>query len=172
MLKIQPFKALIKYNQPSSLVLNKTIHTLVFVDASLASHLPLNHAHLDGEVVLLDANRDGVEQITEVLLRYSSVQRLQIACSSSPGAIQIGSAQLNQSTLDRYREQLQTWQRILTPNASILLWGNVGMGINGMAFTGRLSQLTGAIVAVSGELSRSLEASSQNDSVYLTELLS
>jgi hypothetical protein len=157
MLKIQPFKALIRYNRPPLFVLNKTIYTLVFVDAFLASHLPLNHAHLDGEVVLLDANRDGVEQMTEVLLRYSSVQRLQIACSSSPGAIQIGSAQLNQFTLDRYRTQFQTWRQILMPNASILLWGDVAMGTNGMALMGRLSQLTGAIVAVSDYPNRNLQ---------------
>jgi hypothetical protein len=157
MLSFDATKALANYNQPSPLGLVEIIQTLVFLDASLVNCLPLNPIHPGVEVVLLDGNRDGVEQMTAVLLRYSSMRRVQIICSATPGTMQIGATQLNQFTLDRYRTQFQTWRQILLPNASILLWGDVAMGTNGMALMGRLSQLTGAIVAVSDYPNRHLQ---------------
>ncbi|QYO63720.1 DUF4347 domain-containing protein [Leptolyngbya sp. 7M] len=150
MLILQPSTPSVRSNQPC-LVANST-QILAFVDATFVNHLPLiGSIDVGLEVVLLDANRDGIEQVTEVLLCHSCVRRLQIFAASTPGTVQIGSARLDLSTIEAYSHQFQTWQRILTPDASILLWGEVAMGTAGMALMGRLSQLTGAVVAVTGQ---------------------
>ena len=71
----------------------------------------------------------------------------QVRLPGNPGKVQLGSVWLDQETLNRYAGMLQNWRQALMPNAKILLYGNmIVMGTEGMAFMGRLSQLTGALV--------------------------
>jgi VCBS repeat-containing protein len=96
-------------------------------------------------VLILDPNRDGIEQITSALRQYADITSLHIVCHGSPGCLHLGSAPLNLNTLDRYASTLQTWNV-----ASLLLYGcQVASRKEGATLIERLHHLTGASIAAS-----------------------
>ncbi|MBN3875043.1 Calx-beta domain-containing protein [Nostoc sp. JL23] len=106
---------------------------------------------LGSEVVILDANRDGLAQITEFLAKRetNSFQSIHIVSHGSLGSLQLGSINFNFSNLDSYKNQLQKWASALTDKADILLYGcDIASG-EGTKFVQQISQITGADVAAS-----------------------
>ena len=82
---------------------------VVFIDAGVADHQSL----LDGidpaaEVVLLAADRDGVQQIADYLQGRNGIDAVHIVSHGHTGAVTLGSAVLSDATLDDYAEQLRT----------------------------------------------------------------
>lgn len=103
------------------------------------------------EVLLLDPNRDGVEQITQVLRGRTDISSVHLVSHGSPGCLELGSTQLSLDTLDCYVSQLQIWLSSI-PSASLLLYGcSVASGETGITFLQRLHQLTSANIAASPE---------------------
>ncbi|MEB3278588.1 MAG: DUF4347 domain-containing protein [Lyngbya sp.] len=103
---------------------------LVCIDAKVESYKYLCQGVLRGsEVIVLNSNQDGVEQITELLrhrIRHTTAPRIQtlhIVSHGSPGCLYLGNSQLSIDTLDRYADQLQQWRGALTQDAEILLYG-------------------------------------------------
>lgn len=141
------------------LVPPQTAKVLVIFDSAVAGYQTLiRDIASTAKIVVLDANRNGVEQITETLSRCTALESLQIIAQSYPGSIQLGSIWLNHTALETHSNQLQAWRQALTPTARILVHGSrVAMGIEGMAFLGRLSQITGTMVATSGTPLSSVE---------------
>ncbi|MEO5340565.1 MAG: DUF4347 domain-containing protein [Magnetococcus sp. MYC-9] len=123
--------------------------------AFLDPRVPDYQALLDGirpdvMVVILDAQKDGVVQISAVLADQKDISAVHILSHGGPGTLPLGSISLSFATLSDYSEQLQGWARSLTPEADILLYGcDVAAGAQGDAFIYQLSQLTGAEVAAS-----------------------
>ncbi|MEM9154797.1 MAG: DUF4347 domain-containing protein [Cyanobacteria bacterium P01_F01_bin.33] len=98
----------------------------------------------------LSAERDGVDQITRLLSEYDAVESLHIVSHGSPGALHLGSTQLDLEILNEYQAQLKGWAETLSDNAQILLYGcQVAAGNRGRAFVQAFRQLTGANVAAS-----------------------
>jgi hypothetical protein len=127
-----------------------TAKVLLIVDASVNSALPPDRLDLleIAEVVVLDANRNGVEQITGVLAHFAQVSRLQIIAQARPGALRLGSVQLDYANLETYSREIEAWRQFLAPGARILFGSStVATGIEGMKLMGQLSQITGALVA-------------------------
>jgi Ca2+-binding RTX toxin-like protein len=131
---------------------------VVFVDPSVADSETLLGGLLSGSepdtrVAYLDAGRDGVEQITEVLARCTDVSAVQVFSHGSSGSLTLGSTHLGADNLDAYASQLGLWGITLSETADILLYGcNVAQGDFGVAFVNRLAELTGADVAASDDL--------------------
>ncbi len=103
---------------------------LICIDAKVEDYEYLCQGVLLGsEVIILNSNQDGVEQITEHLQarirrrKAPRIQTLHIVSHGSPGCLYLGNSQLNLDTLDQYTEQLQQWRGALTSNAEILLYG-------------------------------------------------
>lgn len=130
-----------------------TVQNLVVVDPAISKHFDLvSYAHKADKFVLLNTAFSGIEQITAALSEFATVSSLQLIASGAPGQMKLGSVWLNALTLETYSDQFQIWRRFLTATANILLSGSqVGHGVDGMAFAGRLSQLTGAIVTVAND---------------------
>ena len=122
---------------------------LVVVDPAVKDLAIVMHGLDDAtELLVLDAAADGIEQIGAKLRAYSTLATLHIFAPSCPGVIKLGKICLDRATLEAYRTQIEAWRQALSPRASILLHGqNIAMGTAGMALVGRLSQLTGAVVA-------------------------
>ncbi|WP_071516815.1 DUF4347 domain-containing protein [Geitlerinema sp. PCC 9228] len=100
--------------------------------------------------VLLDSDRDGIQQISEVLKSYSQLQAIHIIAHGSPGCVYLGNSVLNEKTLPHYRAYLQSWQTALTENADILLYGcRVADTTNQISFLQDLADLTKANIAAS-----------------------
>ncbi len=105
------------------------------------------------EVVVLDSQQDGIQQINQTLANYSEISSIQILSHGAEGSLQLGTTQLNQGNLDTYEFQIQQWANYLTPDADILLYScNVAQSPTGEAFVQQLSQLTGADIAASDDL--------------------
>ena len=123
---------------------------VIFVDAANADLVD----HLQGgaaQVVLLSADRDGVEQIAEFLSSQRGVDAVHIISHGGAGRLALGSASLDSASLDRdYAEEMATIAAALSQNADLLLYGcNVAGTPEGVAFVDALAAATGADVAAS-----------------------
>ncbi|MFN6466383.1 MAG: DUF4347 domain-containing protein [Nostoc sp. DedVER02] len=99
------------------------------------------------ETVILSAQRDGVEQITEVLKQRQNVKTVHIVSHGAPGCLYLGNSQLSLDTLKDYLLQLQGCSR---ENLNLLLYGcNVAAGDAGEEFLYKLHSLMGANIAAS-----------------------
>ena len=84
--------------------------TLVVIDPGIAESAMLAAAVLPGAVaVMLNGDRDGIEQITEILQQYPSVTSLHLICHGVPGMLYLGNSALSLETIDRHAAHLQTW---------------------------------------------------------------
>ncbi|MBE8966908.1 DUF4347 domain-containing protein [Nostocales cyanobacterium LEGE 12452] len=141
-----------KTKTKSTIKLLEASTNIVFIDPKVIDYQSLMAGiTLGSEVVILDANRDGLAQITEFLAKResNSVQSIHIVSHGSVGSLQLGSINFNLSNLDSYKNQLQKWASALTDKADILLYGcDVASG-EGTKFVQQISQITGADVAAS-----------------------
>ncbi|MCV3212537.1 DUF4347 domain-containing protein [Plectonema radiosum NIES-515] len=126
---------------------------IIFIDATVEDYQSLIAGiNPDTKVVILNQMKDGISQITDNLQggKYKAVH---IVSHGGEGSLQLGSKQLNSGNLDIYKSQLQQWRNYLTDDADILLYGcDVAAGKTGVGFVQQLSQLTGADVAASDDL--------------------
>ncbi|MBD2776833.1 DUF4347 domain-containing protein, partial [Iningainema tapete] len=131
-------------NQPRN-----TDSMLVVIDPKVEDYAMLAaNVHEGANVFILDINRDGVEQITEVLGQHPA-STLHIVSHGSPGCLAVGNTYLSLENLDRYADDLKTWSSFLS-SGSVLLYGcNVAAGEVGKAFLSKFHQLTGANIAAS-----------------------
>lgn len=108
------------------------------------------------EVVLLDDNRNGIAQITQALKGRLGLSSLHIVAHGEAGKLWLGAGFVDSNTLEQYKTDLQFWAIAFAPDADILLYGcNVAAGETGRQFVRFLSQLTGADVAASNNLTGS-----------------
>jgi VCBS repeat-containing protein len=108
------------------------------------------------EIIILDPNRDGIEQILEALVGKTGLDAIDIFSHGSEGALTLGSTLLNGDSLADYAAQLAEIGSHLTRQGDILLYGcDVAQGEAGQAFIEQLAQLTGADVAASTDLTGS-----------------
>ncbi|MBF0161098.1 MAG: DUF4347 domain-containing protein, partial [Magnetococcales bacterium] len=126
---------------------------ILFLDPAVPDCRTLLSAIPPGiEILLLDADRDGVAQIRAALAKRNGISALHIISHGGPGRLQLGTASLSAATLAIHATDLQAWSHALTADADILLYGcEVAAGAEGDAFIRRLSQLTGSDVAASND---------------------
>ena len=137
-----------------SILRNSRPKSIVFIEPELDYYQTLASGVLPGaELVVLEKNGNGVEQITEKLQTIAAaggtVAQVHIFSHGNSGSLQLGSATLNADSLPQYESQLQGWRSALTDQADIMLYGcDVAAG-SGSDFVDRLSELTGADIAAS-----------------------
>jgi glucose/arabinose dehydrogenase len=126
---------------------------LVFIDSNLAETSILSSSFENAEVFLLNPNIDGIAQITNVLAQYQNVASVHIVSHGNAGDVLLGNSHLNLANISSYSSDLQSWSHALTTDADVLLYGcNVGAGGDGQSFIQQLSQITGADIAASNDL--------------------
>ncbi|MGL5132461.1 MAG: DUF4347 domain-containing protein, partial [Planktothrix sp.] len=130
------------------------VKTVVFIDSSVENYETLlQGVDPSAEVIILDPNQDGIDQISSILSTQKDIDALHIISHGESGSLQLGNTVLDQNTLSKYTEQFQKWQTGLSENADILLYGcNVASGSLGQSFVTNLSQLTQADIAASNDL--------------------
>ncbi len=98
--------------------------TIVFIDAAVADYQTLlDGVKLGVEAIILDSHRDGIEQISEVLANRTNIDSIHLVSHGEPGSLQLGKTRLFIDNLETYSKQLQQWQRALTVDADILIYG-------------------------------------------------
>ncbi|MCY7282981.1 MAG: DUF4347 domain-containing protein, partial [Cyanobacteria bacterium CAN_BIN43] len=130
--------------------------TLVFVDSEV-EHLDTLIAGIENaRVVVIDSQANGIDQITSVLAGYHQLASVQIISHGKSGAVQLGNAQLSSTTLNQYRDRLQSWGNALSETGDLLFYGcNVAAGTQGLKFIDQISQITQADVQASDDLTGS-----------------
>ncbi len=124
--------------------------SLVILDARV-DRLPMLLADVgaDNEVIVLDPQQDGIEQITAALSRYPQLTRVHLVSHGSPGQLFLGNSQLGLATMEGYAEQLRVWATALQ-GCELSIYGcQVAKGVSGNLFLRQLHQLTGASIAAS-----------------------
>ncbi|MEG4417055.1 DUF4347 domain-containing protein [Microcoleus sp. LAD1_D5] len=139
-------------------------HQIVFADSQVKDCESLTETvNPDTEIVILKADRDGIEQIAETLKQRQNIAAVHILSHGAAASLQLGGTELNLCNIESYRNYLETWFALPTTEANsnspitakpeILLYGcNVAATEAGVAFVERLSQLTGANIAASDNL--------------------
>ncbi len=141
-------------------------HQIVFADSQVKDGESLTAtANLDTEIVILKADRDGIEQIAETLKQRTNIAAVHILSHGAAASLQLGATELNLCNIESYRNYLEKWFALpaeansnspITAKPEILLYGcNVAATEAGVAFVERLSQLTGANIAASNNLTGS-----------------
>ncbi|MCX7166746.1 MAG: DUF4347 domain-containing protein, partial [Rhodocyclales bacterium] len=118
--------------------------------SSVAEPILLVSRYGDTEIVVLDANHDGIDQVTDILSSYHGLAAVQVLSHGASGTLRLGTSQINDGKLDQDRERIAAWGRALRPGGDILLYGcDVAKGPEGMSFVENLAKLTGADVVAS-----------------------
>ncbi|MEG4021533.1 DUF4347 domain-containing protein, partial [Microcoleus sp. S13C4] len=136
---------------------------IAFIDTQVENYQSLIAGVKPGtEVVVLDGNRDAIDQITQILALRTNIDSIHIVSHGAPGSLQVGDVRLSLDDIECDRDSLQQWFSPLTDSLAknrpnILLYGCcVAAGETGKAFVKRLSELTGASVAASQNLTGSV----------------
>ncbi|MGI9336189.1 MAG: DUF4347 domain-containing protein, partial [Gammaproteobacteria bacterium] len=105
----------------------------------------------NAEVVFLDRDRDGVEQIAEALRGRTGIGALHIVSHGREGALTLGTGTLDAGSIEgEYREALAEIGEALAEDADLLVYGcNFGAGEKGGDAVEALAAATGADVAAS-----------------------
>ena len=136
---------------------------IAFIDTQVENYQSLIAGVTPGtEVVVLDGNKDAIDQITQILGDRTNIDSIHIVSHGSPGSLQIGDGSVSLDDIECDRHSLQQWFSQRTDSTrknrpTILLYGCcVAAGETGKAFVKRLSELTGASVAASQNLTGSV----------------
>lgn len=95
---------------------------IVFVDARVPDYHQLMSGLPDGiELILLDANRDGVAQIVDALQGKSHLDAVDILSTSVSETVYLGTSILNSQGLARYAAPLKKIGQAMSKHGDILL---------------------------------------------------
>ncbi len=102
------------------------------------------------DVILLDAKRDGIDQVSEVLAGYRDLDAIHIVSHGTGGSVQLGVGTFSGASVASYRDQLIGWGDALGIDADLLFYGcELAANDAGRSLVETLSALTGADVAAS-----------------------
>lgn len=125
---------------------------MVFIDTRVEDYQTLmNGIHPAAEVILLDARRDGIEQISEALKGRSAIDAVHLIGEGTEAELHLGTAFLtNDSISGHYAALLSQIGQSLSAEADLLIYGcNFGRGQTGLTAMQTLAELTGADIAAS-----------------------
>ena len=132
---------------------------ILFVDTRVPDYQDIfervcvNSATNGSVVYLIEADRDGVAQISDVLAQYRDIAAVHVISHGSSDGLQLGSSWLTSENLDGFARQLNQWGESLTDAADLLIYGcDLVADQQGRALVEAISALTGADVAASTDL--------------------
>jgi len=128
---------------------------IVFVDPSVADYEELvSGLGAAVEVVVLDGDGDGVEQMASVLDGRSGVEAVHIIAHGTPGTLELGTTNLTAASISgEHADALTVIGRALSEDADILVYGcNFASGSEGREALRALADATGADIAASDDV--------------------
>ncbi len=139
---------------PNSL---ETSFELVFIDEGVDDYEPLvadlvgqESSDREFQIVLLDADRDGIEQISETLRQYEDVDAVHLVSHGMSGQVKLGATWLSENNVAAYAGEIASWQDALSSDADLLFYGcDLAGNVTGQELIASLGALTGADVAAS-----------------------
>ncbi|NKB20264.1 MAG: DUF4347 domain-containing protein [Alphaproteobacteria bacterium] len=131
-----------------------SVTEIAFVDAGVENYEALIAGLPNGvEVIVLDANSDGISQISAALEGRTGIDAIHILSHGNDGTATLGNAVLSNDTIGAYASQIASWGDALSDSADILFYGcNIAGGSTGEALVAELAQLSGADIAASTDI--------------------
>jgi autotransporter-associated beta strand protein len=125
--------------------------TVIFVDCRVRdAETLLAGADPRAEVVMLEAGRDGVQQMADYLADRRDISAISIIAEGGEANVWLGNAWLNNGSIADYAAQFDTIGKALAADGDLQIYScNLGRGTDGATFAQTLADLTGADVAVS-----------------------
>jgi hypothetical protein len=94
-------------------------------------------------IYYLDADKDGVRQVTDILQQYTNLDAVYLLSHGASGEISLGTTAVLQNVLQDRAAEIAAWGDSLKDGADILLYGcDVASGEAGVEFVRTLSSLT------------------------------
>jgi len=130
---------------------------IVFIDARTPDSAQLveditAQSGRDVELIVLDAERDGLEQISEALAGRENVAALHFIAHGGEGVMQLGNTLVTADSLEGNPGLVEAWSQVLTADADILLYGcDIAATAQGRLLADTLARLTGADVSASDD---------------------
>ncbi|MGB5326921.1 MAG: DUF4347 domain-containing protein, partial [Gammaproteobacteria bacterium] len=131
---------------------------IIFVDAAtpdyqqLLAGLNTDTPGTDYQIFILQSDRDGIEQISEILGSFDAVDAIHLVSHGDETGLQLGNGWLSGESLVEYQELLSAWSNALDEDADLLIYGcNLAGNIGGQQLIDNLAELTGADVAASDD---------------------
>ena len=138
---------------------------LLFIDSAVENYQQIIEAAATDINVFIIDQQNGLGQISSILAsgHYSNIDSLHIISHGSEGSLHFGNTEgngaINSQNLDTYKDELIGWAQHLSDDADILLYGcNIAADASGQAFIESISQLTGADVAASDDITGNANA--------------
>lgn len=104
------------------------------------------------EVFTLDSDRDGVEQISEIVSRFDQIDALHIVTHGTDGAVRLGDLWLTSDNLSGYAGEFASWGRAMSAEADVLFYGcELAQSATGRELMQSIAVITGADVAASDD---------------------
>jgi len=135
---------------------------LVLIDAGVPNSEELLAEILESrpdsmlEIRMIDANSDGIQQITDILAASEAeYDAIHIISHGEEGEVNLGNTALTSENLSEYADQLAlaSWSDALTGDADLLFYGcDLAGNAEGETFIESVSSMTGADVAASDDL--------------------
>ena len=105
------------------------------------------------EVVILDTDRGGIEQLSALLGERTDLDAVHIISHGDDGSISLGNELLDLDALIANSKSIQGWGDAFTDDGDLLIYGcDLAAGADGRAFIDVLGRLTGADIAASTDL--------------------
>src|SRR4028118_1515422 len=83
---------------------------IAFIDTQVENYQSLVAGVKPGtEVVVLDGNRDAIDQITQVLALRTNIDSILIVSHGAPGSLQLGDVRFSLDDIECDRQDLQQW---------------------------------------------------------------
>jgi hypothetical protein len=152
---------------------------LIIVDGGIEDHATLIDDLLAGEngdrrfeVVILDSQRDGIEQMAQLLSNHSDLAAIHLLSHGADGQFQVGDVTVDQAMLDSRASDIAAWGQALAADGDLLIYGcNLAATEVGEALVGALADLTGADVAASDDLTGHPDSGADWDLEYRLGLI-
>ena len=104
------------------------------------------------EIVVIDADRDGIQQVSDILAERSDLSAVHVIAHGSEGRINLGNSWLNSAALEENSDAVAGWGNGLTETGDILFYGcNIAADSDGQRLLINIADLTGADVAASDD---------------------
>ncbi|MEL6897416.1 MAG: DUF4347 domain-containing protein, partial [Planctomycetota bacterium] len=129
----------------------QSTNEIVFVDPGLENvEEILQSIPGDHELILMDAKRPGLAQISQVIRQRSGITAVHILSHGGDGKLQLGGGIVDHQALHQHADELRQWANALTDDADVLLYGcDVAAGESGRSFMRQFASITGADIAAS-----------------------